>query len=65
MKNVTNPLFVLLLLGVLQSSYAIDHWESLVLPGDAWRYFIGVSEPPSNWMATEFNQESWKTGAGG
>lgn len=43
----------------------IDHWESLVLANDTWRYFPGTSEPPTNWGAIDFDDGQWQQGAGG
>ena len=39
----------------------IDHWESVVLPGDQWQYLLPSSQPNSNWNQVEFNSSSWDT----
>lgn len=65
MKKLLHCLPVLLLLVTFKTGYAVDHWESLVLPGDVWRYFVGVSEPPANWILSDFSDVSWKQGRGG
>mgnify|MGYP003377802998 CR=1 FL=1 len=43
----------------------INHWETAVNNDDVWRYFIGNSEPPSNWETPGFNDLSWLIGEGG
>ncbi|MBI4945357.1 MAG: CotH kinase family protein [Bacteroidetes bacterium] len=42
-----------------------DHWEVPVYANDIWKYFIGTSEPPSNWRTITFNDTSWASGKGG
>jgi len=42
-----------------------DHWESLVLAENLWRYQIGNAEPDLNWNNLGFNDDSWSEGAGG
>jgi len=56
------------LLLIFNNSYAqsaIDHWESLVLASDTWRYFPGTSEPPADWREINFDDNSWLEGPGG
>jgi hypothetical protein len=43
----------------------ISHWEKVITKGDQWRYRVGSSTLPSNWMQPEFNDESWQIGASG
>ena len=43
----------------------IDHWESVVLPGDNWNYLIPTSQPNANWNQPGFNVSSWSTGPSG
>ena len=43
----------------------IDHWESVVLPGDQWQYLLPSSQPNSNWNQVEFNSSSWDSGNSG
>lgn len=43
----------------------IDHWEVPVYYNFPWKYFVGVSEPDSNWRKPTFNDASWLTGQGG
>lgn len=42
-----------------------DHWEVPVYANNPWKYFIGYSNPPSNWADLTFNDASWSTGIGG
>lgn len=39
--------------------------QSLVRPGDLWRYFKGTQEPPMFWKDTGFNDASWMEGPSG
>jgi len=43
----------------------INHWETAVNNDDVWRYFVGTSEPPSDWETPGFNDISWLIGDGG
>jgi len=42
-----------------------DHWESIILPGDIWRYILPVTEPASDWNTGSFDDSSWLSGKGG
>lgn len=42
-----------------------DHWEVPVYANNPWKYFIGTTDPPSNWRTIGFNDASWATGMGG
>ena len=58
----------LYLFSILFSFFAtaqIDHWESVVLPGDQWEYLVPTSQPSSNWNQLGFNASSWNTGPSG
>ena len=62
--------FIVLLVAFIASAapinaQTIDHWESVVLAGDMWRYFVGASEPPANWRQTNFDDAAWEQGRGG
>ncbi|MFN8239600.1 MAG: CotH kinase family protein [Bacteroidales bacterium] len=43
----------------------INHWESIVLASDTWKYFPGLSEPPADWADQNFDDNSWTSGPGG
>ncbi|MBP6647917.1 MAG: CotH kinase family protein [Bacteroidia bacterium] len=42
-----------------------DHWETAVTASTTWRYFVGTSQPDTNWRNLTFNDGSWSTGQGG
>jgi len=41
------------------------YWNAVITAGDIWRYFIGNSEPPADWMSLAFNDQDWLEGATG
>lgn len=43
----------------------IDHYEVPVYFAFPWRYFVGTSEPDSNWRYPGYNDASWLQGIGG
>ena len=49
----------------LAQSQAVNHWETAVFNNDIWRYFVGASEPDTNWRSLSFNDENWAQGPGG
>ncbi len=55
----------MLLLSLKAAPQQIDHWEALVRAENQWSYFLGTSEPPSNWNSPEFNPSAWESGSGG
>ena len=42
-----------------------SHWESVILPENNWKYFLGNTSPPENWNQPNFNDENWNIGVGG
>ena len=42
-----------------------DHWEVPIYANLQWKYFVGYSEPPSNWNDISFNDAAWSSGQGG
>ncbi|MCF7805731.1 MAG: CotH kinase family protein [Candidatus Marinimicrobia bacterium] len=40
-------------------------WDTVVDWGDNWQYRLGDSEPPSDWIANDFDFTGWKTGPSG
>ena len=46
-------------------SQSIDHWETVVFESDYWKYYVGISEPDSNWRTTAYNDSLWQNGQGG
>ncbi len=43
----------------------IHHYETIIRAENSWRYFVGQSAPPSDWMTNEFNDAAWPIGPGG
>ncbi len=41
------------------------HWESMVLETDNFNYLIPDSEPASDWMQSDFNDQDWSSAIGG
>ena len=64
MKKTLTLLTYLLFIPIF-SFTQVNHWETIVYNTDEWRYFIGNSEPPSNWATPTFNDASWLNGRGG
>ncbi|NOG46799.1 MAG: T9SS type A sorting domain-containing protein [Calditrichaeota bacterium] len=46
-------------------SQEVDHWETVIYAGDEWSFFVGISEPASDWNSLSFNDSSWAKGAAG
>jgi hypothetical protein len=66
MKKLSLLIIVLLLFPLhLAVSQNVNHWETAVFNNDTWRYFVGVSEPPSDWRSLTFSDLSWPQGPGG
>lgn len=57
-------LFCLVILSNTLSAQ-VNHWESLVLQGDTWRYLVPASQPSSDWPTTSFNDGAWPMGSSG
>ncbi|MBC8173189.1 MAG: CotH kinase family protein [Chitinophagales bacterium] len=46
------------------SSYMVNHYETAIFNSDTWKYFIGGSEPPSDWRTIAFDDDTWSSGTG-
>ena len=46
-------------------AFAQEHWESIIIESDTWKYLPATSEPPANWYQPGFDASSWKSGNGG
>ena len=64
-RRIIQFISILFLFARLGTCFAVDHWEALVLPADAWRYFTGIIEPPADWPSPEFQDSGWKEGPAG
>jgi len=51
--------------GNIFSQPNIDHWETIVIAEEEWKYFTAFSEPSSNWMTPNFDDSNWTLGNGG
>ena len=43
----------------------VDHWESVVLPGDSWYYILPNSNLNVNWIQLNYDDSGWNTGNSG
>ena len=43
----------------------VQHWETVINWGDEWNYFIGYTNPPSNWRELSFDDSGWLNGPSG
>ncbi len=62
--------FILFIAVFFQTSFAadntVDHWETVVMAGDTWHYFVGITAgPPAGWQNSGFNDGAWQLGPGG
>ncbi|NQV14985.1 CotH kinase family protein [bacterium] len=55
----------LIVIGTIQMSWALDHWETAIYANDSWKYLIGDNEPPLAWKIPGFDDSSWLNGTGG
>ncbi|MCP4545000.1 MAG: T9SS type A sorting domain-containing protein [bacterium] len=40
-----------------------EHFETVIDWGDTWRYFVAA--PPTNWMTSDFDDDTWASGPSG
>jgi hypothetical protein len=57
--------FLALILSYSALLAQVDHWESVVLPGNSWQYLVPNSQPDISWKQLGFNDTSWSTGLSG
>ena len=62
---MSKHLLVFLLISSFSIHSQVDHWESVVLPGDSWKYITPTSQPNANWKQLWFNSSTWNTGISG
>jgi hypothetical protein len=61
-------LFTLLIIAgflMFVNGQSVNHWETVIYNNDTWKYFIGSSEPDSEWRLLTFNDAAWAQGPGG
>jgi len=60
-----NILVLIFLIGNILFSQNIDHWETVIYADQEWAYFIGNTEPDTEWRKTGFDDRAWLRGKGG
>ena len=55
---------LLLLFFVSSPLWSQVHWETMVKADESWNYFIGDSQPPSDWYSPGFDDSSWPSARG-
>ncbi len=55
----------LLILIINISIEAFCDWQTVIDPNSTWEYFLGNSEPDTNWYKPDFNAENWLQSTGG
>lgn len=51
---------------VLAQPGKVNHWESVIVSSDIWKYWIATtSGPPINWNESGFQDSGWLSGKGG
>ena len=64
MKTFHFPTILFAMLSLAAQSQ-INHWESVVLPGDTWSYQVPTSQPSANWTQVDFDDAQWSQGPSG
>ncbi|MCX6150912.1 MAG: CotH kinase family protein [Ignavibacteriales bacterium] len=41
------------------------HYETVADWGDEWKYFVGKTNPPTNWASFDFSDSDWLSGSSG
>jgi hypothetical protein len=57
--------FVFAIQASLLFSQTVNHYETVVYDSDAWKYFVGTSDPGATWMSKTFDDAAWSSGTGG
>lgn len=64
-SKVLNPQEYFLLWASGKNIKGANHWETVIDVGDNCKYFVGNSEPPTDWKEISFNDNSWQIGQTG
>lgn len=56
---------IFIISGSLTVSAQIHHWETVVYDSMKWRYWVGTSDPGTNWNVVAFIDAAWPKGQGG
>jgi hypothetical protein len=65
MMNRTKYLSLLIFLYATTCLAQIDHWESVVVPGENWKYQVFNSQPETSWIQSGFDDSAWPAGNSG
>jgi hypothetical protein len=57
--------FILALPVMDAGGQSVNHWETVVMSDDTWRYIVPSAEPSATWTDTGFNDSGWLSGPGG
>ncbi|MFT4833441.1 MAG: hypothetical protein ACI83W_001366 [Marinoscillum sp.] len=60
-----SKLLTLILLIPVSAFAQIDHWESIILSGDNWKYTTPSAQLPTDWNTIEYDDSSWNSGPSG
>lgn len=58
-------IFFLFTISSLLAQSPVNHWETVVSPGDSWQYLVPSFQPNPNWMNLGFDTFGWSTGNSG
>ncbi len=51
---------------LITKSYGqVNHWESVILPGDTFSYIVPSTEPDGRWTTDLFDDSQWQVGSSG
>jgi hypothetical protein len=65
-KQLSISVLLLAIFATSTLSFAqIDHWETVVLADDIWRYDTPSAEPSPTWRQLGYNDSGWSQGQGG
>jgi len=64
-KIINIILLSLFSLSISLNGQSVNHWETVVYNNDTWKYFVGTSEPASDWRLLSFDDAAWAEGTGG
>lgn len=65
MRRFGSFIILLLFFNSYVEAQNIDHWESVVKAENNWKYVVGTTEPPGEWINPNFNDDAWSAGPGG
>ena len=51
--------------GQFKTPNVVNHWQTVVNANSVWKYFLGTTEPDSNWRKVNYNDTNWSSGKGG